>query len=343
MATAAPPRSARAPAVADARADADPVGHLPVWAIVGPTASGKSAAAMALAREAVQLEVTGGHDVEIVAVDAFTIYRGLDVTTATPSPEDRARVPHHLIDVLDPSESVSVAQFQGWARDAIRDIHARDRVPLLVGGSGLYFRAVVDDLEFPPTDPEVREALEVTWAHDPPAAHAALAGVDPAAAALIEPDNLRRTVRALEVMELTGRPFSSFRTTWDDHSSRYRLAVDYVEPPAEVLRERIQQRTEQMVAGGLLDEVAALDRATLSTTASKGIGVAEALAVLDGTAPADELVAAIATRTWHYARRQRSWFRRDPRCAGRHHDAAGALVAARSTPVAPASTRRDEP
>lgn len=316
---------------------------LPVWAIVGPTASGKSSSAMALTRQAVQLEVTGGHAVEVVAIDAFTIYRGLDVTTATPSPEDRAQVPHHLIDVLDPSESVSVAQFQGWARDAIADIHGRDRVPLLVGGSGLYFRAVVDDLEFPPTDAVVRAELETRWAGDPPAAHAALAAVDPDAAALIEPDNLRRIVRALEVLELTGRPFSAYRTAWDDHASRYRLAVDYLEPPTEVLRERIQRRTEAMVAGGLLDEVAALDRDTLSTTAAQGIGVAEALAVLDGTARVDDLVAAIATRTWHYARRQRSWFRRDPRCAAHRHASAGALVTARTTPSATATTSQDQP
>ncbi len=300
---------------------------LPVWAIVGPTASGKSAAALTLAPDADRLAVTGGRDVEIVAVDAFTIYRGLDVATATPSAGDLAAVPHHLIDVLDPSESVSVAQFQTWARDAIADIHARGRVPLLVGGSGLYFRAVVDPLDFPPTDAAVRASLETRWQDDPGGAHAHLARLDPQAAELIEPDNLRRTVRALEVLELTGREFSTYRTAWDDHESVYDLVVDYLEPSTEVLRQRIDRRTTKMIDGGLLDEVAALDRDTLSKTARQGIGVAEALAVLDGTAPMDGLAAAISTRTWHYARRQRSWFRRDPRCMARTHDDVADLVA----------------
>jgi tRNA dimethylallyltransferase len=303
-------------------------GTAPVWAIVGPTASGKSGAAMALAREATGLAVTGGRAVEIVAVDAFTIYRGLDIATATPSPADRAEVPHHLVDVLDPSEEVSVARFQGWASDAVADVHERGRVPLLVGGSGLYFRAVVDDLEFPPTDPDVRARVEARWQHDPRAAHAALAEADPDAAARIEPDNLRRTVRALEVMELTGCAFSSFRTAWDEHRSRDDLHVDYLEPPTAVLRERIATRTAAMVAAGLVDEVAALDRDRLSATARQGIGVAEALAVLAGELAPDELADAIARRTWAYARRQRSWFRRDPRCRAGRRDSVAALLAA---------------
>lgn len=282
---------------------------------------------MALAKLSEQLAVTGGRPVEIVAVDAFTIYRGLDIATATPTPADRELVAHHLIDVLEPSETVTVAQFQQWARDAIADIHDRDHVPLLVGGSGLYFRAVVDPLEFPPTDAAVRAALEERWHHDPVGAHTALAGIDPDAAVLIEPDNLRRSVRALEVHELTGRLFSSYRTTWDDHTSIHPLAVDFLEPPPQTLRERIDERTRTMIAQGVVEEVAALDLDTLSITARQGIGVAEVLAVLDGSAPMDGLVDAIATRTWHYARRQRSWFRRDPRCWARRHDDVATLVA----------------
>lgn len=300
----------------------------PVWAIVGPTASGKSTAAMRLAAHAGELGVTGGRDVEIVAVDAFTIYRGLDITTATPSLADRAAVPHHLVDLLDPSDEVSVAVFQGWARDAIDAVHGRDRVPLLVGGSGLYFRAVVDDLEFPPTDPNVRARIRQRWQDDPRGAHGELAARDPDAAARMERDNLRRSVRALEVIEITGRQFSSFRTGWDDHESIYDLTVDYLEPPTDVLRRRVFDRTESMVADGLIDEVAGLDMSRLSRTASQGIGVAEARAVLAGEADPDDLVAAIATRTWHYARRQRSWFRRDPRCANRRHASPAELVAA---------------
>lgn len=293
---------------------------------------------MTLAPMATQLAVTGGRPVEIVAVDAFTIYRGLDIATATPTAADRAVVAHHLLDVLDPCETVTVAQFQQWARQAITQIHDRDHVPLLVGGSGLYFRAVVDPLEFPPTDASVRAALEQRWQHDPAAAHTFLQSLDPEAAALIEPDNLRRTIRALEVAELTGRLFSSYRTAWDDYTSIYNLAVDYLEPATRDLRQRIDQRSMTMIAEGVVDEVAALDLDRLSTTARQGIGVAEVLAVADGSAPMEGLADAIATRTWHYARRQRSWFRRDPRCAARTHTSVTELVADMADRTMPSRT-----
>ncbi len=280
-----------------------------VVAIVGPTASGKSELAMDRAR------ALGG---EIVAIDAFTIYRGMDIGTAKPSPADRAAVPHHVIDVLDPSDDVSVAWFQGVARAAVDDVVGRGRTPVLVGGSGLYFRAVVDDLRFPPTDPEVRARIEARWVDDPRGAHAHLTTVDPDAAARIEPANLRRSVRALEVLELTGERFSTWDGAWDDHRSIYPgLDVTYLEPPTDVLRARIAARAQAMVATGLLDEAQRL-RDThpggLSTTARQAIGYGEAFAVLDGDLPPDDLTAAISTRTWGYARRQRSWFRRDPRC-----------------------------
>ncbi len=298
-----------------------------MWAIVGPTASGKSDVAMAVSAAARDLDTTGGRAVEIVAVDAFTIYRGLDIASAKPSRADRAAVPHHLVDVLDVDQEVSVADFQGWAREAIDGIHGRGNTPLLVGGSGLYFRAVVDDLDFPPTDPAVRADLGDRWAGDPRGAHAAVAATDPEAAGRIEPDNLRRSIRALEVVALTGRTFSSFRTAWDDHDSRYDLVVDYLEPPTDVLRSRIADRAKLMVTAGLVDEVAALDRVGLSTTAAQGIGCAEALAVLDGDLDHGDLAEAITRRTWNYARRQRSWFRRDPRCAAhRHRDASDLLT-----------------
>ncbi len=191
-------------------------------------------------------------------------------------------------------------------------------LPLLVGGSGLYLRAVVDDLRFPPTDPDVRARLEDRWQDDPRGAHRHLATLDPAAAERIEPDNLRRSVRALEVLELTGEPFSAFATAWDDHTSIYPgLHVTYLEPPTEVLRDAIERRAAAMVSGGLLDEVRALRAAHpqgLSTTARQAIGYGEAFAVLDGDEPAEGLAERIARRTWGYARRQRSWFRRDPRC-----------------------------
>jgi tRNA dimethylallyltransferase len=280
-------------------------------AVVGPTASGKSAVALTAAAA----RISGGVPTELVAVDAFTVYRGMDIATAKPSQDERTAVPHHLIDILAPDQELSVAAFRDRARQAIEEIQARAATPLLVGGSGLYFRAVVDPLRFPPTDAVVRARLEARWRDDPAAAHAHLAVLDPDAAARIGPGNLRRTVRALEVLELTGTPFSRFDDGYDRYTSIYPdLEVVLLDPPTEVLRDRIAARAERMVADGLLDELARL-RASgpLSRTAAQAIGYAEAAAVLDGLEPADGLATRIARRTWRYARRQRSWFRADPR------------------------------
>lgn len=291
-------------------------GRPPVLAVLGPTASGKTAVALDVARSR---RAAGGPAVEVVAVDAFTVYRGMDVGTAKPTTAERAEVPHHLVDVRDPGEEVDVAWFQQAARAAIAEVRGRGAVPLLVGGSGLYWRAVVDDLRFPPTDPAVRAAIEARWRDDPGGAHVHLAAVDPDAASRIDPANLRRTVRALEVVALTDRPFSSFRTAWDSHTSIYPgLRVTYLEPPSRILRSRIERRARAMVEDGLLDEARALRAAHpdgLSATARQAIGYAEAFAVLDGTLGQEGLPDAVASRTWQYARRQRSWFRRDPRCA----------------------------
>lgn len=282
-------------------------------AIVGPTASGKSQLALDVARH----RIAAGRPTEIVAIDAFTVYRGMDVGTAKPSADERRTVPHHLLDILDPRQDLTVAWFQQRARETIAEVRARGATPLLVGGSGLYWRAVVDDLRFPPTDPALRERLAATWQHDPDSAHAHLRARDPAAADRIDPANLRRTVRALEVLELTGTPFSAYADAWDQHRSIYPdLAVAFLEPPAEDLRAAIQARAQAMVTGGLLDEAARLAASDppLSRTARQAIGYAEAFAVLDGTADPDDLAVRIASRTWRYARRQRSWFRADPRC-----------------------------
>jgi tRNA dimethylallyltransferase len=278
-----------------------------VLALVGPTASGKSQTALDVARSR--------GDVEVVAVDAFTVYRGMDIGTAKPTQQERAAVPHHLVDVVDPDRDLTVAQFQTMAREAIADVRSRDRVPLLVGGSGLYWRAVVDDLRFPPTDPEVRAELERRWERDPAAAHAELRRRDPAAADRIEPANLRRTVRALEVLELTGERFSAFSEAWDRYEAVYDdLDVVLLDPPGEALREAIHRRSHRMVEQGLLAEARQLrSRWRLSRTAAQGIGYAEAFAVLDGDEPAETLAEAVARRTRRYARRQRAWFRRDPR------------------------------
>ena len=284
-----------------------------VLALLGPTAAGKSGLAQQVAR--------ARGDVEIVAVDAFTVYRGMNIATAKPSADERAEVTHHLVDVLEPDEQLTVADFQRRARSALEDVRGRGRVPLLVGGSGLYWRAVVDDLRFPPTDPHLRAELEARF-DDPVTAHEHLTDLDPAAAARIEPANLRRTVRALEVIELTGQPFSSFATAWGEHRSIYpELIVGYLEPPGERLRAAIDERARWMVAEGLLREAALLRRRfRLSTTAMQAIGYAEAFAVLDGDLEETQLAEAIRRRTWRYAKRQRSWFRADPRCVAEGRD-----------------------
>ncbi|MFP4235168.1 MAG: tRNA (adenosine(37)-N6)-dimethylallyltransferase MiaA [Nitriliruptoraceae bacterium] len=284
---------------------------MPLLALVGPTAGGKSAAALQAARA----RVASGQATEIVAVDAFTVYRGMDIGTATPSPADRGLIPHHLVDVLEPHEELSVAAFRARARAAIDEIRGRGATPLLVGGSGLYFRAVVDPLRFPPTDPVVRARIEDRWRSDAVAAHAHLRAQDPAAAERIEPGNLRRTVRALEVLELTGVPFSSFDDGYDRYDSIYPdLEVVLLDPGSQTLRERIRDRAERMVQAGLVEELARLRAdGPLSRTAAQAIGYAEAAAVLDGLASREDLAERIARRTWRYARRQRSWFRADPR------------------------------
>jgi tRNA dimethylallyltransferase len=219
----------------------------PVLALVGPTAAGKTELALRAA------ERLGA---EVVSADAMLVYRGMDIGTAKPTPEERARVPHHLVDLVDPGEEFSVARFQPLARAAIADVLGRGRVPLLVGGSGLYFQAVVDEFVFPPTDPAVRARLEAEAAEvGLPELYGRLAAADPAAAARIQPGNLRRTVRALEVMELTGRPFSSFRAAMDEPVSRYRLTVVGLDPGPELLRARVAERVAAMERAGLVDEV----------------------------------------------------------------------------------------
>lgn len=276
----------------------------PVLAIVGPTASGKSALA---------LDVAGRVGAEIVAVDAFTIYRNMDIGTATPSREARASIPHHLVNLLDPSEECTAQAFQVWARDAIDQVLARGRPALLVGGSGLYFRAVVDHLQFPPTDPAVRADIEARHP-DGPSAHRVLQRVDPPAASRIQPANRRRSIRALEVLELTGRPFSDWQRAWDDYMPRYPgLKVVGVAVERRTLQERIARRLDAMLAAGLVEEARALRTRPLSQTARTAIGYAELWAYLDGVIEFDETRARIITRTRRFAVRQQRWFAADPR------------------------------
>jgi tRNA dimethylallyltransferase len=215
-----------------------PVSTEPLLALVGPTASGKTALGLSVALEL---------DAEIVSADSMLVYRGMDIGTAKPTRADQARVPHHLVDLIAPSEPFSVARYQVLAREAIAGIRADRRRPLLVGGSGLYVRAAVDPLVFPGTDPEIRSELEREAAALGPARlYARLADLDPVAAAKIEPGNLRRIVRALEVPALTGRTFGSFAEAWERYDPAG-VRVAGLRVPAEVLGERIRSRVEAMV------------------------------------------------------------------------------------------------
>ena len=279
----------------------------PVVAIVGPTASGKTALALGLAERL-------GVGLEVVSADAMLVYRGMDIGTAKPTPAERASVPHHLVDIVDPEEEFSVAGFQPLARAAIADVLARGRLPLLVGGSGLYFHAVVDDFAFPPTDPAVRAGIEAEAAELGLAAmYERLAALDPAAAARVQPANLRRIVRALEVIALTGKPFSSYRAAMDHPAARYELRILGLDPGQAALAERIDRRVAAMAAAGLVEEVRGLAGRALSRTARQALGYKELLDAFEAGTDVDEALAAIALRTRRYARRQLAWFRRDAR------------------------------
>ncbi|HEX5951436.1 MAG TPA: tRNA (adenosine(37)-N6)-dimethylallyltransferase MiaA [Actinomycetota bacterium] len=290
-------------------------------AIVGPTASGKTEVGIAVAHAL---------DAEIVSVDSMLLYRGMDVGTAKPTAEDRAFVPHHLIDVAEPSEPFSVARYQRLALEAVRGVRERGHRVLLVGGSGLYFRAVVDELGFPGTDATTRAALEAeAEAVGAVALHARLTDLDPVAAGRIQPENVRRTVRALEVAAVTGRPFSSFARAWARFPPEHvRAAGIEIERP--VLAERIRRRVDAMLERGLLDEVASLVRNGFGAwlTASQAIGYAEFARHLAGEMTLTQAVEGTVRRTKELARRQMVWFRRDPRIrwfpAG--YEGAGALA-----------------
>jgi tRNA dimethylallyltransferase len=279
---------------------------------VGPTASGKSALGLELA-------ATLG-DVEIVSIDSMQVYRGMDVGTAKPTAAERARVPHHLIDAADPWDEWSVARFQTEARRAVADIEARGRRALLLGGTGLYVQAVVDDLRFPGEDLALRAEISARVDDDPDgleAAYAELQRRDPVAATRVEPTNVRRIVRALEVIELTGRPFSSFGPGLGDYGDPvFPVQLVGLWLPRDVVRARIDARFAAMWDAGLVEEVRGLDAEPRgwSRSARQAIGYKEVLAALavGGPSLADAREAAIR-RTRAFARRQRVWFRRDPR------------------------------
>jgi tRNA dimethylallyltransferase len=277
-------------------------GAPPVVALVGPTATGKTALGVALAKR------LGG---AVVNADSMQLYRGMDIGTAKPDATERDGVPHHLLDLWHVREAASVAEYRRLARAEIDRLRAAGTVPLLVGGSGLYVRAVLDDLDFPRTDPAVRARLEAELADAGPGVlHARLAAVDPAAAAAVLPSNGRRIVRALEVVEITGGPF---RATLPEPRPHYPAVVVGLDRDPAELDERIAVRVERMWAAGLVAEVEALaaDGLRDGPTASRALGYAQVLAQFDGVLTPDEARERTVGTTRRFVRRQRSWFRRD--------------------------------
>lgn len=275
--------------------------------VLGPTASGKSDVAMAYARR--------HPGAEIVAVDAMQVYRHMDIGTAKPTAADRAAVPHHGLDLADPDEEFTVAEFTRAIAPVLNDISARGGRAVLVAGTGLYLRALTDPMEIPGRWPEVRARLEARAEADGAAAlHAELAALDPVAASRMEPGNARRVVRALEVCLGSGRPFSSFGPGLDQYPTvPFRMVgLQWARP---VLAVRIAERVHRMMEAGLLDEVRALRSAPggLSRTARQALGYKELLDHLEGRCSLDEAVDTVILRTRQFAVRQERWFRRDPR------------------------------
>jgi tRNA dimethylallyltransferase len=287
-----------------------------VIAVVGPTAAGKSDLAVDMARRV---------DGEVVNADSMQLYRGMDIGTAKLTSAERRGVPHHLLDAWDVTETASVAEYQRLARSVIDDVRTRGRVPILAGGSGLYVRAVLDDLKFPGTDSAVRSRLEAELeASGPEAMYERLRERDPAAAEAILPGNGRRIVRALEVIELSGRPFSA---TMPEHRYLYDAAQVGIAVPRAELDERIAVRVERMWAAGFVDEVRALEGKGLrdGLTAGRALGYAQVLRYLAGEWTEERAREETVRATRRFARRQESWFRRDPRVHWLPYDASDLL------------------
>jgi tRNA dimethylallyltransferase len=271
-------------------------------AVVGSTASGKSAVAMAAARKL--------GDVDLVSVDSMQVYRGMDIGTAKPTRAERAEVRHHLLDLVEPTDEFAVADFRDAYAAALDQIARTRRRALLVGGTGLYHRVVIDDFDLPGQWPAIRSGLEAD--ENTAGLFDRLQQLDPVATTKIEPGNRRRIVRALEVSLGSGRPFSSFGPGVDDYPASA-VAQIGVRWPRDVITERIAERVRRMVDDGLVAEVQALAEAGLSRTAAQALGYKEILAMLNGQMSEDEAIATIITRTRQFAVRQERWFRRDPR------------------------------
>jgi tRNA dimethylallyltransferase len=282
-------------------------------ALVGPTASGKTEAGVAVAHAL---------GVDVASCDSMLVYRGMDIGTAKPTRAQRAAVPHHLLDLAEPSERFTVARFQAAARQVVDAGRS-----MLVGGSGLYFRAVVDDLRFPPEDPAVRAALEAEADQlGADELYARLSEVDPVAAERIDPANVRRTIRALEVSTITGAPFSDFAAAWERYDPN-RVRVAGVRLETATLDRRVRSRVASMLDAGWLDEVRGLLGRGFGAwlTATQAIGYAELAEHLHGSLALDEAMERTVKRTKELARRQMAWFRRDPRIRWFEADDRGAI------------------
>jgi tRNA dimethylallyltransferase len=293
---------------------ANPSSRPPIVAVVGATAAGKTGLALDLAERL---------DGEIVNTDAMAVYRGMDIGTATPPTAERRGIAHHLLDLFDVTEPLTVAEFQGWAREVIAQIRARRRTPVLVGGSALYTRAVVDRFEFPGTDPAVRAGLEAELAAVGPAElHRRLAEQDPESAAQILPENGRRIVRALEVVSITG---TAFRASLPEpvylDPATVQIGLDIDRPTLDA---RIEKRVRAMFDEGLVEEVRRLLAVGLAEgrTARTAIGYREVTSYLEGRLTLDQAIEATAAATRRFSRRQDGWFRKDPRVVWVPWDAA---------------------
>ncbi|EPI46034.1 tRNA dimethylallyltransferase [Gardnerella vaginalis JCP8108] len=274
--------------------------------IVGPTASGKTSLGIAIAKKFAERGVKA----EIINADAYQMYRYMDIGTAKATREEQNEIKHHLIDIIDPEESMSVAKFQTLARECIRDLQEKGIRPILVGGSGLYARAAVDDITFPGTDPNIRRALEDREkSQGAMALFEELQKLDPVAAKNMDPRNSRRTIRALEVIELTGKPYSATLP-------KYKYLIDCVQIGLDLNREdldaRVELRTKMMRDQGFVNEVEAI-RSRLGVTASRALGYKQIMDYLDGLCSEDDAFADIAQKTKRLARKQMGWFGRDSR------------------------------
>ena len=290
----------------DKTGDADPAMQRKVVSIVGPTASGKTGLGIAVAKALARK----GEQAEIINADAYQMYRGMDIGTAKASLEEQAQVRHHLIDIIEPDDAMSVARFQELAREKIAELQARGVRPILVGGSGLYARAAIDDISFPGTDPQIRMALEEREKTEGAGAlFDELKAKDPEAAARMDPHNPRRTIRALEVIEVTGRPYSASLPHYRYVIPTVQIGLDL---PREELDRRIDIRTKQMLEGGFIEEVERI-RPKLGITAAKALGYQQVVDYLDGLRDLNDTFMDIAQKTKRLARKQMGWFGRDPR------------------------------